>query len=590
LDEIAVKPLTGSVHQKSNFSSLRRLRVATILLVASFAALVIAAGIYNLTQQYRVEMDTAGRTARNTVKTLESHATQTLGETYRIMEGISDVYKRELERGSVDEFYLHRMLADKLSLAPSVASFFVANEKFEGIAGSRTFPVDISGIYRSGMSFESFDDVGGNLLLGRVYKNRIPSAAPDDWGLPLGVKVIDSNGRLRGYIFAVIRTKYFSDYFLTLDIGANSEVGMWTPDNVLIASTPNASLYLGQTAPMPIAGADVETRVTGQGLEREVMAYSNIDTLPLKVSVTLNAEDFLATWRGARNTVALAVVGIVLAMTVFALIILRQIARTEDNELALRRATAVAEEANEAKSRFLAHMSHEFRTPLNAIMGFSEIIKNKVLGDSIAAPYISYADHIHRSGEHLLNIVNDILDMAKIESGAQPLHREAISVPGVIAAAVSFTEGLAKQKGIAMRIVMAENLPTVSGDQRFSRQVVINLLSNAIKFSPPHSEIVISARYIPGKFLDISVRDHGPGIEPALLQRLGEPFLQGNPSVSQMGQGTGLGLSICKRYMALLGGELLVDSIVGSGTTASIRFPQNLLIPPHRELKRGAAE
>src|SRR6201995_1072686 len=105
-------------------------------------------------------------------------------------------------------------------------------------------------------------------------------------------------------------------------------------------------------------------------------------------------------------------------------------------------------------------------------MGFSEIIKGKVLGDNIAPAYTSYADHIHRSGEHLLNIVNDILDMAKIESGAQPLHREAIDLPNVIAAAVSFVEGLASQKDIRIRVAVPAMLPRVSGDQRFSRQVV----------------------------------------------------------------------------------------------------------------------
>jgi len=120
-------------------------------------------------------------------------------------------------------------------------------------------------------------------------------------------------------------------------------------------------------------------------------------------------------------------------------------------------------------------------------------------------------------------------------------------------------------------------LPRVTGDERFVRQVLINLLSNAVKFSPADGKIRITALHAPGRTLDISITDNGPGIEPTLLRRLGEPFLQGNPAISQSGQGTGLGLSICKRYMELLGGELLIDSTVDRGTTATLRFPRTLL-------------
>ncbi|MEQ9449697.1 MAG: histidine kinase dimerization/phospho-acceptor domain-containing protein, partial [Rhodospirillaceae bacterium] len=173
-----------------------------------------------------------------------------------------------------------------------------------------------------------------------------------------------------------------------------------------------------------------------------------LTNVPLFISVSLDARDFLAGWRGLRNAVSIAIPIMVAAMIAFAAIIFRQLKHTEANEIALRQAKASAEEANEAKSRFLAHMSHEFRTPLNAIMGFSEIIKNRVLGNDVAQPYVSYADHIHRSGEHLLNIVNDILDMAKIESGAQPLQQQAIDVREVVLGAASFVEGLAEQKSI----------------------------------------------------------------------------------------------------------------------------------------------
>jgi signal transduction histidine kinase len=599
-----VKPLTGPTHLKSNISSLRRLRIATILLVASFVMLMIGAGVYNLSQQYNGVVNTTTRSARNTVRAIESHATKTFGETFRIIEGIADTYRHELEHthtgkiGDVDQKYLHQLMADKLKLAPAVMSFFIADDKFNGVAGSRTFPVDMSRVLRTGLSFDGLIEIGDDLLVGQLYKDVNPNAPPDIWMLPVGVRVKDSAGLTRGYVFAIMVTHFFTNYYTTLDVGAHGRIGMWTDDGRLVAGTPNETTSPGEfgktytrvaVGPEDLTGNVAYT--TGAGLVEEVIARGNMGNLPLNVSVVLAGQDFLMSWRNTRNAVTLAIISIVLAMAVFAFIILRQLKRTEENERALRQAKAAAEEANDAKSRFLAHMSHEFRTPLNAIMGFSEIIKNKVLGDVIAPAYTAYADHIHRSGEHLLNIVNDILDMAKIESGVQPIHQEAIDVPGVVTAAVSFVEGLASQKKIKIRVAMPNTLPAVSGDQRFSRQVVINLLSNAIKFSPSNSEIVVSTRYIEGKHLDVSVSDHGPGIEPALLRRLGEPFLQGNPSVSHSGQGTGLGLSICKRYMDLLGGELLIDSVVGNGTTAIIRFPHRLMIfaAPDKPAARSVA-
>ncbi len=593
-----MKPLSGTSTKKLGASSLRRLRIATILLVSSFAVLVMAAGAYNLAEQYRAVMDTTTRSALSTAWTIQSHATQTFGETFRVLEGIADVFRHATEQGEledgriINEAYLHDLMATKLPKAPAVMTYFLLDKDYIGIAGARTFPVDVGRAYMSGISFEAITDIGGDLLVGEVYRDRRPQAPSNNaWIYPVGIRVMDRNGALQGFVFALIRQEFFAKYFGGLDVGPHGRIGLWTPDGRLIAATPNETIPIGaidksrgETPQVATIVSHESVTTVGAGVAKQVVARVNITNAPLQVSVTLDAEDFLASWRTARNAVALAVAGIVLAMIVFASIILRQIRRTEENERALRQAKASAEEANDAKSSFLAHMSHEFRTPLNAIMGFSEIIKNKVLGESIAPAYTAYADHIHRSGEHLLNIVNDILDMAKIESGVQPLHREAIDMADVIVAAASFVEGLAAQRTIRIRVAIQPRLPLVSADQRFSRQVVINLLSNAIKFSPPHSEIVIGARYSEGRHLDIAVSDHGAGIEPALLKRLGEPFLQGNPSVSHSGQGTGLGLSICKRYMDLLGGELLIDSTVGTGTTATIRFPETLLIDRPREV------
>jgi len=591
-------PLSTSSTQRApgkSTSSLRRVRRTVILLVSSFTALVIVATSFNLYRQYNAAMDNTTRAARNTVRTIESHASQTLGETYRIMEGIADIYEHERAVGTVSEEKLHNLMAEKLALAPAVRAFFISDANFTGIAGSRTFPVDISRVTLTGMSFEAMTDIGGDMIIGDIYRNQSQNAiVPGTWLLPVGVKIRDANNNLIGYVFGLTAVEFFADYYARLDVGPHGRAFLWTMDNRLVAGSPNVQFGTGTHRPNRVnvpkmwTSGQVQVVTIGEGLlAREIIARGKVSELPLTASVSLDSEDFLLGWRNTRTMTLMMVPLVVGIMVIFGVIILRQVRRIEENEAALQYAKAAAEEANDAKSRFLAHMSHEFRTPLNAIMGFSEIIKNKILGENVAPAYTSYADHIHRSGEHLLHIVNDILDMAKIESGVQPLAREAIDLADVITAAVSFVEGLATQRGITLRIATPSDLPLVSGDQRFCRQVVINLLSNAIKFSPAGAEITVTARYTLGRSLDVRVIDHGPGIEPALLKRLGEPFLQGNPSVSHIGQGTGLGLSICKRYMTLLGGELLMESTVGDGTTAIIRFPAHLLVA--RTEKRSTA-
>ncbi len=256
----------------------------------------------------------------------------------------------------------------------------------------------------------------------------------------------------------------------------------------------------------------------------------------------------------------------------------QQLALSEQGQLEMHHAKSAAEVANEAKSRFLAHMSHEFRTPLNAIIGFSEVISSKVLGDGVAPAYVSYANHIHKSGLHLLKIVNDILDVAKVEAGSQDLHISPINVLSLIQTAADFVEHLALERGIRVAINVPPNFEHIMSDERYLRQVLINILSNAVKFSSPGQVVTIDAKGHDGG-ADISVHDNGPGIEASIIARIGEPFLQTSPRVANSGQGVGLGLSICKKYMSLLGGELVISSAVNSGTTAFLRFPRSLLAP-----------
>ena len=583
---ISLRTPAAKLAPKTGAAALRRLRTATLLLFTSFALLVVGSGAYYLNQQHQAAIDSATRTARVALDTVQYQAALTFGETLRMSEGVADVYREQLVHNQVSEAALHNLMGAKLPRMPGLVTFTLFDTQHNGIAGSRSFPVDVSMILTSGMDFEAFADIGDDMFVGQTYKNAL-SQGPfaDMWFLPFGKIVRDGQDIVRGYVVALFGTDFFAKYYSTLDFGAHGRISIWSADGRMLAATSdesrgvvNAAMANEMRKLREAPGGRTVTAVAGGASDSKVTALGTVSNLPFFVAVELDGRDFLGPWRAARNQIILAIAVVILGATVFAVIILRQVHHTEQNEIALRQAKALAEDASDAKSRFLAHMSHEFRTPLNAIMGFSEIIKNRVLGGAVSPDYVGYAAHIHRSGEHLLHIVNEILDTAKIELGGQPLQQKAIDIRTVILGAVSFIEGLAAEKDLKLRVALPSALPMISGDERFSRQVLINLLSNAIKFSPAGTEIVVSGRLAADSGVLISVSDHGPGIEPAILKRLGEPFLQGNPATSHSGQGTGLGLSICKRYMDLLGGELKIESIVGSGTTATIRFPLALII------------
>jgi two-component system cell cycle sensor histidine kinase PleC len=237
-------------------------------------------------------------------------------------------------------------------------------------------------------------------------------------------------------------------------------------------------------------------------------------------------------------------------------------------EIAMTRAEA----ANQAKSEFLANMSHELRTPLNAINGFSEIMAGEMFGALGDARYKGYAADILRSGQHLLSLINDILDMAKIEAGKLTLHYEAVSLKEIVEDAARLMRGRVEEAGLKL-LVDAPDLPTIEADHRGLKQVVLNLLSNAVKFTPEGGDIVVALTREDDDRVRVAVTDTGIGIAAEDLGRLARPFEQVEGQHSKTTQGTGLGLALTKSLIELHGGTLTLESEPGRGTTVSFDLP-----------------
>ena len=250
----------------------------------------------------------------------------------------------------------------------------------------------------------------------------------------------------------------------------------------------------------------------------------------------------------------------------------RDISERKAQELALIDARDQAEEANRAKSRFLANMSHELRTPLNAILGFSEVMTHEMFGPVGSPRYLEYARLIHESGGHLLELINGILDMSKIEAGKFELTEEVFDLGDVVMQAVRFVKLQADRKGVSLRMRVSPDTASIFADKRAVKQVLVNLLTNGVKFTPRGGEVrVVTARAQEGIVLAIS--DTGVGIGPEDLKRLGRPFEQVEGEHVRSQEGTGLGLALVKALAALHGGEVTIGSTLGEGTTVAVVLP-----------------
>jgi len=316
-------------------------------------------------------------------------------------------------------------------------------------------------------------------------------------------------------------------------------------------------LQTGRGEELPIAATLADGR--GRQVEKTEICGADGKPLPVRLAVT-PVERRLSSLR--------------------AVVVFDDITSQIDAQRSLRRAAEEAEAANRSKSNFLAHMSHELRTPLNAIIGFSEVMVAETLGKLNHPQYREYAQDIHASGQHLLSLINDLLDLSKIEAGKLELWEEEIDLGTLIQRCRVFIEEAAQNKGVSLALRVADDLPKLRCDARKMKQVVVNLLSNAVKFTPAGGRIVLEAEGDGAAGIVIRVSDTGIGIDPDDLEKVMAPFGQVHAAFNRETQGTGLGLPLSNALVELHGGRLTLESELGKGTTARVELPGRAVVSP----------
>ncbi len=332
-----------------------------------------------------------------------------------------------------------------------------------------------------------------------------------------------------------------------------------------------------------------------------VMSALYAGTIPMTVAVFLRLALQMDLFYIAMGFMALGlqVYFVVLAKDLYATALNLLVSRAETDDLIFDReqeseiaeeARHRAEAANVAKSRFLATMSHELRTPLNAILGFSEVMREEVMGPMQNPQYKEYVGNIHDSGRHLLQLINEILDLSRIEAGRYELHEEAVRLADMVDDCQRLLKIKADGKGLTIEQDIASDLPQLWVDERAVRQIVLNLLSNAVKFTPRGGRITLVVEPNAQGGQSLTVRDTGPGIPKDEIPKVLQAFGQGSLAHETAEGGTGLGLPIVQNLITLHGGTFDLQSELRKGTQASVHFPPARVLQPMRPLQRLGGE
>jgi two-component system cell cycle sensor histidine kinase PleC len=435
------------------------------------------------------------------------------------------------------------------------------------------------------------DNPSLGLFIGPPHMGKISNHLVISASRPLETK----DGQFAGVLVFSIAPELLTTLYQKVNPGKAASIRLFQRDGI-----PLASYIAGKGLDMPPPGRKVEgikalidskSADAGAYIKKgeldgvtRIFHWRKVKGYPLVVTVGLGeAHALAAAHKQARIVIALGLAALSLPL-IMMLMLNREISRRVQHAIVLSKINAelvlahqACEEANKAKSAFLANMSHELRTPLNAILGFSQIIRDKLFDKDIDL-YAGYATDIHQSGVHLLNIVNDVLDVSKIEAGTFELREEEVKVQTVIQESLLAVKQLADNSGISLTESIPDIRASFFGDKTKLKQIIMNLLSNAIKFTPEGGSASISAALDEDGGIRLTISDTGIGMSSEDIQVALELFRQIDNSLSRRFNGTGLGLPLAVALTELHGGTLTIESMPGKGTTVMVRFPANRTI------------
>jgi len=517
-------------------------------IIATATILAIAGGwgllFWHVERARADALDRAASLVQALSRTLAQHVGQTLHGTsmaLRSLEERRDSSSAAMHRSHAKTHTLMRQLRDANPEFANIALTDAQGRTVVDANAPRAATLDLS----ASRAFRALIERGGDTArIGPPHS----SAGADAAGIPVMRPVLDDHGNFGGALIAMLRPAYLTALHHAFGV---SGVTLTLDDGTLLTREGNG---------------DAPARAEGK-----VVGTATVPSYPVIAMVDLDTAAALSTWRRETRRILGAAVAASALILALAIVLLRRVWRQDRMAEHLIEARLAAEAANRAKTDFLAHMSHELRTPLNAINGFSELMLLRLHGP-LHQRYVGYARDVKTAGEHLLAIINNILDLAKVDSGSWEVNPEPVRLPDLARELTSLTAGRAEVHRVTLRVDMPDHLAPLTTDRRMLLQVLLNLTVNGIKFTPAGGSVRVSA-CADGARLAIEVADTGVGMSAADLDRVLRPFGRGSSEIARRHHDTGLGLPLSKRFVELLGGDLQIASQVDAGTRITVRLP-----------------
>jgi signal transduction histidine kinase len=511
----------------------------------------------------------AKRDTGNLTRAFAQHVTRTLSQVQQLLMEVADKVAADQP---VDLDRMRRRVPGLDNVS-----------KFLGVLDAHGRVVDASRPSVLGMDFADSDYFRRATAPGapRVgFGKPIVGRSPLMSSIPFWVRVEGPNGTVRAVVVGDVLSEYFSGLFSQLDLDLGGVATLVDTDGTIYARGSDNQNGVGSTFPnqMIILAARNAPRGTVIGHSAvdgilRIASFEQLEGTPMLVAVGYEMQSALRGYHKARNQMmGQGIIGTLLVLTL-ALLVNRYILRLEESEATARAARAEAEHASAVKSQFLAVASHELRTPLNAIIGFAEVMAAALHGPLGHTRYAEYANDIHRSGLNLLALINDLLDLAKIEAGKMELYPEPVDAAMLVDECLRMVRASAQAGGVNLSQSLQQPAPPLVADPLKLRQILLNLLTNAIKNTPAGGQVQVTMRNDGPDRVLLQVSDNGCGMTADEVALALQPFRQIHSHLSRGKQGSGLGLPVACSLVQLHGGELFIDSYPGRGTEVTVHLP-----------------
>jgi signal transduction histidine kinase len=537
---------------------------------------------------YQTAVETARRDAENTADVLYEFSRRALDEQFILLNILRYQIDKENDAETRSSQAFHDRVMALLNFYPHVTNTFIIDKYGDTLFSSLEFPPpEINYSDRDYFIAQSLKDIP--IYISERYIGKASGA--EVFNISLRRPSVD--GSFNGVIVVSMPMAYFNDFFTRVANRRSSSITFIRTDGTVINSTSAATSNLARlpadsTLMQSIGRHDPGTffATPAPGGRAGLFAYRLLGNYPLAIAYGIDTSAIVAAW-WANFVIIAAIAGIAaLGLSLTSLAVLRgqaalhrreaslktEVQRREDAEAQTSRSLEDALRANTAKSEFLAMMSHELRTPLNAIIGFSDLMVSEMFGPLGSERYKIYLADILASGNHLLAVINDILDLSRVDLGRVKPDIGPTDISTILEESIRMVSPIAEKAEITIDSRAVERLPAVHADGRLLKQALLNVLSNAIKFTPRGGRVEVVAKHLTNRTAVIEMSDTGIGMSPEQVALALKPFVQVDNSLSRKYEGAGLGLPLAKAFIELQNAEFAIDSRPGRGTTIRFTF------------------